>query len=382
MPSVVASGSPAPSTPAVAKSSGRRSSHRSVATRALALHWRLGRDGRCLAVRCRPAAGGEEAGERRRGDETKRGRACVGHAILRSSWPWRARAQASSRIASTPMPCSLSPWIDRPTPSPRWSPTGCSTGSWPRSSSCCWERACRSIVAGPAGERAAMRSRRRSWARCPRTLTPVELAGGAEEFEWLPEAVELGWRRERNVVPATGRDGSRGRAPARRSSSRATSRASGPRATGGERARLAIRALAVGYGLHRHDRRRRTSRASSSGSTGRPSSTDEDERSRLGRRAGAGRGRPRAPRPRRALRPPGRARPARPRPAAAAGRPRDLEPGERPLRPLRVGRPPRARRPHRRAGRWSWSGSRPGAPGRSRSGSPAPTGAEPPPADV
>ena len=44
-------------------------------------------------------------------------------------------------------------------------------------------------------------------ASLPEELTPIELAGGAEEFEWLPEAVELGWRRDRNVVPASGRDG-------------------------------------------------------------------------------------------------------------------------------------------------------------------------------
>ncbi len=34
----------------------------------------------------------------------------------------------------------------------------------------------------------------------------IGLAGGAEEFEWMPEATELGWRREHNVVPAAGRD--------------------------------------------------------------------------------------------------------------------------------------------------------------------------------
>jgi hypothetical protein len=115
----------------------------------------------------------------------------------------------------------------------------------------------------------------------PGELAPIELAGGAEEFEWLPEAVELGWRRERNVVPATGRD-----AVARASAASTVIVArdlagSGPRATGGERARLAIRALAVGYGLvatiDAPDLAGVLERL------GRPPvNTDEDERSRLG----------------------------------------------------------------------------------------------------
>ena len=136
------------------------------------------------------------------------------------------------------------------------------------------------IVAGPeSGTREALAAALVD--TLPEELTPIELAGAAEEFEWLPEAVELGWRRERNVVPATGRD----RVP--RASATSTVivardlAGSGPRATGGERARLAIRALAVGYGLvatidepdlagvlERLDRA--------------PVNTDDDERSRLG----------------------------------------------------------------------------------------------------
>ena len=115
----------------------------------------------------------------------------------------------------------------------------------------------------------------------PGDLTPIELAGDAEEFEWLPEAVELGWRRERRVVPATGRDGV---ARASAGSTVIVARdlaGSGPRATGGERARLAIRALAVGYGLvatiDAPDLAGVLERLARP-----PVSTDEDERSRLG----------------------------------------------------------------------------------------------------
>ncbi|HET7829764.1 MAG TPA: hypothetical protein VFL03_09390 [Candidatus Limnocylindrales bacterium] len=118
-------------------------------------------------------------------------------------------------------------------------------------------------------------------ASLPHDLTPVELAGAAEEFEWLPEAVELGWRRERRVVPGVGRDA------VQRVSSGSTVivarslAGDAPEATGGERARLVVRALAVGYGLVATvdepdlqgvlDRLHRP-----------PVGTDEDERSRLG----------------------------------------------------------------------------------------------------
>ena len=115
----------------------------------------------------------------------------------------------------------------------------------------------------------------------PGELTPIELAGQAEEFEWLPEAVELGWRRERHVVPATGRDAVP-RASARSTVIVALDLAgSGPRATGGERARLAVRALSVGYGLVAT-----IDAADLGGVLERlnrpPVNTDEDERSRLG----------------------------------------------------------------------------------------------------
>lgn len=112
-------------------------------------------------------------------------------------------------------------------------------------------------------------------------LGVVEVAGAAEEFEWLPEAIELGWRREPGVVPAAGRDG------APRASSRSTVivarglAGDGPGATAGERARLVVRALAVGYGLvatvDEPDLKGVLERLHRP-----PVSTDEDERSRLG----------------------------------------------------------------------------------------------------
>ncbi len=115
----------------------------------------------------------------------------------------------------------------------------------------------------------------------PTDARVVELAGAAEEFEWLPEATELGWRREHNVVPATGRDATR------RASSSTTVlvtrdlAGAGAAATGGARARLLVRALALGYGLAAgiagdglEDVLNRLGEASIG--------TDEDERSRLG----------------------------------------------------------------------------------------------------
>lgn len=109
----------------------------------------------------------------------------------------------------------------------------------------------------------------------------VDLAGDAEEFEWLPEATELGWRREHPVVPARGRD-----APSRASSATTVLltrdlAGEGAAATGGARARLAVRALALGYGL--------IAGITAEGLEGvlarlheTAIGTDEDERSRLG----------------------------------------------------------------------------------------------------
>ena len=75
----------------------------------------------------------------------------------------------------------------------------------------------------------------------PDTAT-VALAGDREEFAWMPEAVELGWRRE-------GRAAS-GRARATASTTVLIGELDdGPDGTWGERARIAIRSLSVGYGM-------------------------------------------------------------------------------------------------------------------------------------
>ena len=115
----------------------------------------------------------------------------------------------------------------------------------------------------------------------PADATVVELAGAAEEFEWLPEAVELGWQRERGVLPAIGLDA------APRASASTTIMLTrhlagvGPNAPSGARARMVVRALAMGYGL--------VAGMTADGldgvfaRLGDPAvGTDEDERSRLG----------------------------------------------------------------------------------------------------
>jgi hypothetical protein len=109
----------------------------------------------------------------------------------------------------------------------------------------------------------------------------IELARGAEEFEWMPEATELGWRREARVVDAGGRDA----APRARSSTTVMVArdlaGTGPDAVGGQRARLVVRALSVGYGLIADmgapDLEGVLARLGAS-----PVQTDDDERSRLG----------------------------------------------------------------------------------------------------
>ena len=115
----------------------------------------------------------------------------------------------------------------------------------------------------------------------PDAARVVELGGEAEEFEWLPEATELGWRRERRDVSPAVQDASW-----RASSSSAVllTRDLGGReaaSTGGERARLVVRALTLGYGL--------VAGMTADGLEGVLSrlrepgiAADEDERSRLG----------------------------------------------------------------------------------------------------
>ena len=79
----------------------------------------------------------------------------------------------------------------------------------------------------------------------PTDARPIVLAGADEEFEWMPEATELGWRRER--APA-GDAGARPRASAA-TAVLVTDFDDGPAGTWGARARVAIRALALGYGM-------------------------------------------------------------------------------------------------------------------------------------
>ena len=137
------------------------------------------------------------------------------------------------------------------------------------------------IVAGPLDDGARLAVLDALPELLPADARVVELAGEAEEFEWMPEATELGWRREHNVVPASGRD-----AAPRASSSTAILVAhdlagTGPSATGGPRARLAIRALSLGYGMLAG-----MTAADLEGVldtlAAPPVGADEDERSRLG----------------------------------------------------------------------------------------------------
>ena len=97
------------------------------------------------------------------------------------------------------------------------------------------------VVAGAAGsDRRGLRDAMTAFLP-PQTAT-VALAGDDEDFAWMPEAVELGWRRE-DLTPV-GRD--------RASASETVLVAQledGPGGTWGERARIAIRSLSVGYGM-------------------------------------------------------------------------------------------------------------------------------------
>ncbi len=76
----------------------------------------------------------------------------------------------------------------------------------------------------------------------PAVARIVEVAPD-DDFEWLPEAVELGWRREQGSGPSAGR---------RVSSANGVLVARGladPERIAGARARIVVRALALGYGL-------------------------------------------------------------------------------------------------------------------------------------
>jgi len=77
----------------------------------------------------------------------------------------------------------------------------------------------------------------------------VRLAGEAEAFAWMVEAVELGWRHEGPWVPEAGADRVRARDGDAPTVLVADLEDGSGAATWGERARLAVRSLAVGYGL-------------------------------------------------------------------------------------------------------------------------------------
>jgi hypothetical protein len=78
----------------------------------------------------------------------------------------------------------------------------------------------------------------------PDGVTPRALGGADEDFAWLPEAVELGWRREHADPPTARRP-----RPSPAATVLVGDLDDGPGGTWGERARIAIRALAVGYGM-------------------------------------------------------------------------------------------------------------------------------------
>ncbi len=77
----------------------------------------------------------------------------------------------------------------------------------------------------------------------PPGTTTVRLDGEREDFAWLPEAVELGWRRDAGT--AVRRDAR----PAAGETVVVADLRDGPEGTWGERARIAIRSLSVGYGM-------------------------------------------------------------------------------------------------------------------------------------
>jgi hypothetical protein len=78
----------------------------------------------------------------------------------------------------------------------------------------------------------------------PRTRR-IELAGAIETFDWLPHARELGWR----GPGPTGREGSGGATPSTTYLLAAELSDHLPVYTWGDAARVALRTLAVGYGL-------------------------------------------------------------------------------------------------------------------------------------
>lgn len=112
------------------------------------------------------------------------------------------------------------------------------------------------VVAGePGGGRAALRDA--LLGLLPSGTRTVTLAGEAETFGWMAEAVELGWRHDGPWLVEAGADASVDPGADRiraRSGDTATVLVAdledaAPGGTWGEHARLTIRALAVGYGM-------------------------------------------------------------------------------------------------------------------------------------
>jgi hypothetical protein len=95
------------------------------------------------------------------------------------------------------------------------------------------------LVAGPPGTgRAELRDA--VGRLLPEDTTTAVIAGEREDFAWLPEAVELGWHREAAGLPVRRRGAPGGTVLV-------ADLDDGPDGTWGERARIAIRALSVGY---------------------------------------------------------------------------------------------------------------------------------------
>lgn len=83
----------------------------------------------------------------------------------------------------------------------------------------------------------------------PAGARTVTLAGEAETFAWMAEAVELGWRHEGPWVPEADADRIRARDGDAPTVLVADLEDGSRAATWGEHARIAVRSLAVGYGL-------------------------------------------------------------------------------------------------------------------------------------
>lgn len=97
------------------------------------------------------------------------------------------------------------------------------------------------IVAGePGSERSAVRDALLAFV--PAGTRVVRLAGETETFAWLPEAAELGWRDEEGFAVARPR-------PSGPTVLIADLADQAPGGTWGERARVAIRSLTLGYGM-------------------------------------------------------------------------------------------------------------------------------------